>query len=46
MNVAVTDVSAFMFTAHVPVPAHAPPQPANVEPLEDVAVRVTVVPLV
>jgi hypothetical protein len=45
VNVAETDVGASIVTAHIPVPAHAPPQPAKVEPPEGEAVRVTTVPL-
>jgi hypothetical protein len=44
VKVAVTLVAVVMETVHVPVPEHAPPQPANVEPLEGVAVSVTDVP--
>ena len=44
VNVAVTDCAAFMATTHVPVPVHAPDQPANVEPTAAAAVNVTVVP--
>lgn len=29
MNVALTDCAEFIVTVHVPVPEHAPPQPAN-----------------
>lgn len=43
-NVAVTFLACDMVTAHVPVPEHAPDQPANVEPAAGVAVRVTTVP--
>jgi hypothetical protein len=32
------------FSVHVPVPEQAPPQPANTEPVEGVAVRATVEP--
>jgi hypothetical protein len=45
LNVAVTARAAVMETVHAPVPEHAPPQPANVEPLAAAAVRVTDVPL-
>src|SRR4051794_1370726 len=46
-NVAVTFVSAVSVSVHVElVPEHAPPQPANVEPVPAVAVSVTVSPLV
>ena len=43
---AVTYVAAFIVTEQLPVPAHAPLQPANVAPLVGVAVKVTTVPLV
>src|SRR3989344_516803 len=44
-NVAVTLVSVFSVSVHVPVPEHAPPlQPVNVEPLDATAVRVETVP--
>ena len=42
-NVAVTILAADIVTTHVPVPEHAPLQPANV-PLVGVAVSVTMVP--
>jgi len=46
LNVAVTDLAAFIVTVQVPVPEHPPPlQPANTEPLAALAVRVTEVPL-
>ena len=45
LNVAVTARAAVIDTVHVPVPLHAPLQPANVEPLAAVAVSVTEVPL-
>jgi hypothetical protein len=46
LKVAVTDVAAFMVTAHVPVPEQPPPlQPAKVEPPAGAAVSVTTVPL-
>src|SRR3989344_6996638 len=45
LNVAVTLVSVFSVSVHVPVPEHPPPlQPANVEPEVGVAVRVETVP--
>ena len=43
VKVAVTEVAAFTVTAHVPVPEHAPLQPAKVEPAAGAAVRVTAV---
>jgi len=47
VNVAVTDVAAFIVTTQVPVPAQPPPlHPLNVEPVVGVAVKVTTVPLV
>ena len=45
LKVAVTDRAAVIDTVQVPVPVHAPLQPANVEPLATAAVSVTVVPL-
>src|SRR5437773_7101489 len=46
VKVAVTVVAAFRVTEQVPVPEQPPPlQPAKVEPLADVAVSVTKVPL-
>lgn len=45
LNVAVTERAAVIDTVHVEVPVHAPPQPANVEPLAAAAVSVTDVPL-
>jgi hypothetical protein len=42
VKVAVTEAAAV--TAHVPVPEHAPLQPAKVEPAAGAAVRVTAVP--
>jgi hypothetical protein len=46
LNVAVTVVVAVTFTVQVPGPVHPPPlQPAKVEPVAGVAVRVTAVPL-
>ena len=41
LNVAVTDLLKSMVTVHAPVPVHAPPQPSKVDPLEAVAVRLT-----
>ena len=41
---AVTAISAFMITTHVPVPEHAPDQPPKVDPDAGVAVNVTLVP--
>src|SRR6185436_8235767 len=43
-NVAVTEVAALTVTAQLPVPEHAPLQPANDEPAAGVAVRVIAVP--
>jgi hypothetical protein len=44
-KVAVTALSVSVFTVQVPpVPEHAPPQPANVDPLAGTAVRVTLPP--
>ena len=40
----VTAVAPLSVTAHVPVPLHAPPQPANVEPAAAAAFSVTNVP--
>ena len=45
LKVAVTRAPAVMDTVQVPVPVHAPLQPANVEPLAAAAVSVTDVPL-
>ena len=45
LNVAVTERAAVIDTVHVPVPVHAPLQPANVEPDAGVALKVTTVPL-
>ena len=45
VNVAVTLFAADMLTVQVPVPEQIPLQPAKVLPASDVAVRVTVVPL-
>src|SRR5277367_5813126 len=44
VKVATTLCAALMVTTQVPVPEHAPDQPANVEPVLGVAVRVTTVP--
>lgn len=46
LNVAVSDLDELIVTAHAPVPAHAPLQPANAEPEAGVSVMVTTVPLV
>jgi hypothetical protein len=35
----------FIAMLHVPFPLHAPPQPANADPVAAAAVSVTVVPL-
>lgn len=45
LNVAVTDFAAVIDTTHEPVPLHAPPQPANVDPAAAVGVSVTDVAL-
>ena len=45
LNVAVTLRAAVIDGVQVPVPVHAPLQPANVEPLDAAAVSVTEVPL-
>ena len=45
LNVAVTLRTASRVTTQVPVPVQAPLQPANVEPLAAIAVRVTAAPL-
>ena len=45
LNVAVTEREAVIDSTQLPVPVHAPLQPANVEPLAAVAVNVTEVPL-
>ena len=46
LNVAVTAVFAFTASVQVPVPEQPPPlQPANTDPEDGVAVRVTTVPL-
>jgi hypothetical protein len=42
--VAVTFCAALIVTVHAPVPLHAPPQPAKLEPDAGVAVRLTLVP--
>ena len=45
LNVAVTIVVEVRVSVQAPVPVHPPPlQPANVEPVAGLAVRVTVVP--
>jgi hypothetical protein len=44
-KLAVTAFAASMVTTHVEVPAQAPDQPANSEPLSAVAVKVTVLPV-
>jgi hypothetical protein len=47
VNLAVTIVSLATVTTHVPVPLQPPPdQPANEEPADGAAVRVTCVPSV
>lgn len=45
LNEAVTAVAALSVTMQVPVPVHAPLQPANVDPLAGAAVSVTGVPV-
>jgi hypothetical protein len=45
LKVAVTDVAALNVMLQVPVPVHAPPHPAKLEPEPGFAVRVTTVPL-
>ena len=45
LNVAVTLRACVIDTVQVPVPVHAPLQPANVEPLAAAAVSVTLVPV-
>ena len=45
VNVAVTLVGAVIVSTQVPVPVHAPLQPANDEPTAGVAVKVTTVPV-
>jgi hypothetical protein len=45
LKVAVTEVSAFRVTVHVPVPEQPPPdQPTNVEPVSGVAVNLILLP--
>src|SRR5262245_38468436 len=46
LNVAVTVRAALIVTVQVPVPVQLPPQPANVEPVDADAVRLTTVPVV
>jgi hypothetical protein len=46
LNIAVTLRAAVMLTVQFPVPAQAPLQPVNTEPLEAAAVKVTLVPAV
>jgi len=45
LKVAVTARTWLMVTWQLPVPVHAPPQPANTEPVPGAAVSVTTVPL-
>lgn len=44
LKAALTDCAEFMVTEQVPVPVHAPPQPANAEPAAVVGVRPTTAP--
>ena len=44
MKLAVTSRAFFIVTLQVPVPPHAPDQPANLEPPVGVAARDTLVP--
>jgi hypothetical protein len=44
LNVAVTDSAAAIVTKQLPVPVHAPLQPANTDPVAGVSNRVTIVP--
>ncbi|MBK7001894.1 MAG: hypothetical protein IPH35_18575 [Rhodoferax sp.] len=44
-NVAITLLAAVILTVQVPVPLHAPPQPAKLLPAAGVAASVTLVPL-
>lgn len=44
LKVAVTFCAVFIVTLHAPVPLHAPPQPAKLEPEAGVAVRLTIAP--
>ena len=44
VKVAVTELAAYIVTEHVPVPEHAPDQPAKVELASGAAVSVTDVP--
>ena len=44
MNVAVTLAAADMVTVQVPLPVHAPLHPANAEPEDAAAERVTALP--
>jgi hypothetical protein len=46
VNIAVTERAWVIVTVQVPVPVQAPLQPVKVEPVDAVAVRVTLVPLV
>ena len=45
LKFALTEAAAFMVTLQAPVPLHAPPQPAKVEPELGVADKFTTVPL-
>jgi hypothetical protein len=44
-NAAVTLCAASMVTIQLPIPLHAPPQPAKLKPLAGVWVKLTLVPL-
>ena len=46
MKVALTDCGAVTVSVQVPVPLHAPPQPANTVPVDGTAVSVITLPWV